>query len=231
MQHKRHVVVGALTLSLALSGCGGKLPISPESRVRGLGTATPGIERKEAATPAPAVPGETAAPPAPAGEPVAAGEPAAAVTPASPDVAAPPADAAAPAAAAPPAATPTVNPVLANVQFPTANDLEQRWRAMQADRQTFEPHRQYVSPSYQIVWWFDPIFGQILPIGELRGDFEVQATFRLAGQWIEALEVPYHVNQQYDITVPPSILQRMQKAGRGEWADVFIYQTRDIRPK
>lgn len=134
-------------------------------------------------------------------------------------------------APAEPAAEPTVNPALANVQLPSAADLEQRWREMQVDRAPFEAPRSFVSSGSEIVWWFDPLFGQLVPVGEIRGEFVAQASFRIKGQWIGALEIPYNVNQSYGIVVPEPILQRMRNAGKGEWAEVFIYQTGDVTQK
>jgi hypothetical protein len=144
-----------------------------------------------------------------------------------------PAEGAPPAEVAPaePAAEPTVNPALANVQLPSAADLEQRWREMQVDRAPFDAPRSFVSSGSEIVWWFDPLFGQLVPIGEIRGEFVAQASFRIKGQWIGALEIPYNVNQAYGIVVPEPVVQRMRNAGKGEWAEVFIYQTGDVTQK
>ncbi len=90
----------------------------------------------------------------------------------------------------------------------------------------------YVSPAYQLVWWFDPLFGEYIPLGELRGEFTVQATFRIKGRWVQALELPYNVAaKQYGITVPAAIVERMKQAGVGEWAEVFVYKTADVVPK
>jgi hypothetical protein len=72
------------------------------------------------------------------------------------------------------------------------------------------------------------LYGQLVPIGEIRGEFVAQASFRIKGQWIGALEIPYQVNQAYGIVVPDPILQRMRNAGKGEWAEVFVYQTGDV---
>ena len=203
----------AVLIIMLLAGCGGKLQLAEQRP--GLPTATRGVEIKgqtgelAAATEVPAVPSAPAAP-VETDVPV--------VDMPSPDV------------PATPTTIPTIDPALANVQLPVPADLEARWRAMQVERATFEP-RPYTSPNYQIVWWFDPVFGQLLPIGQLRGDFTVQATFRLKGHWITALEMPYHINQEYDIVVPEAILQRMRDAGKTEWAEVFIYQTNDVHPK
>ena len=130
-----------------------------------------------------------------------------------------------------PAVAPTVNPAFGSVQLPSASDLEGRWRDMQVDRTPFDAPRTFVSSGSEIVWWFDPLFGQLVPIGEIRGEFVAQAGFRIKGQWIGALEIPYQVNQAYGIVVPEPIMQRMQNAGKGEWAEVFVYQTGDITQK
>jgi hypothetical protein len=137
---------------------------------------------------------------------------------------------AAPAEAPPPepVGEPTVNPAFGSVQLPSAADLEGRWRDMQVDRAPFEAPRTFVSSGSEIVWWFDPLYGQLVPIGEIRGEFVAQASFRIKGQWIGALEIPYQVNQAYGIVVPDPILQRMRNAGKGEWAEVFVYQTGDV---
>ena len=226
MQHKHYVVLGVLVLSLTLSGCMGTMR-GANQRVRQnpLGTATPGTEPAPAGADSPAAGGAAPAPDA--------GTTAAPGATLGTGGAQPPGDTQPlPATPTPaPAVTPTVNPAFANVQLPTAADLEERWRAMQVDRAPFGQTRNYFSPGYQVVWWFDPVFGQILPIGQLQGEFAAQATFRIRGQWIQALEIPYLINQQYGITVPPPILKRMQDAGKTEWVDVFVYLTQDMEPR
>ncbi len=208
-----------MLMCLALSGCLGSLPSDQQARPFGLGTATPGVEQK-----GPLESTDVAVVPAATGDPAAFATTADAVAPTSaplPEVAPTPA----------PAVTPTVNPALANVQLPAPADLQERWRQLQEDRTVFDSPRQYVSTGSHIVWWFDPLFGQFLPIGEVQGVFLAQATFNLRGQWVQALEMPYHVNQDYEIEVPPAILQRMRNAGVGEWAEVFVYKTRDMNQK
>jgi len=208
-----------IVVSLALTSCGGALKLGQQGRL-GLATATPGIEAKGGAE----VPPVAATMPAE----VAQASPVPSVVADVPS-AVPPTDV--PPTEAPPAVSPTINPVLENVQLPTGTDLEARWRNMQVDRAPFDAPRTYVSPSYQLVWWFDPIFGQLVPLGEAHGDIPVQATFRIKGQWVNALEIPYHINQDFDFKLPDPVLKRMQAAGTGEWREVFIYQTRDIQPK
>ncbi len=134
----------------------------------------------------------------------------------------------------PPAITPTVNPELGKVAIPVAPapNYVQRWRDQQVERVVLPAPRNYVSPGYQIVYWFDPVFGSYLPIGELHGEFTVQATFRIKGEWITSLELPFNITtKEYGITVPDAIVQRMKNAGVTEWAEVFIRKTSDIQPK
>ncbi len=215
---KRFVAATMIVVSVSLTGCGGVLrtdATAPNSAALPSPTLESSVEPKGEQTqpdtgvvidPVATVAGEVVPPPVEAVPNEAA------------PVEQPPA----------PAAEPTINPALANVQLPSAADMEQRWRDMQVDRTPFEAARPYVSSGSEIVWWFDPLFGQLVPIGELRGEFSAQANFRIKGQWIGALEIPYHVNQAYGIIVPEPILQRMQNAGKGEWAEVFVYQTGDI---
>lgn len=208
-------MAGLLVFSLTLVGCGGSLKLPAQGRT-GFPTATPGIESK----------GVGEAPSVGSTEAVVAEAPTSPPPVVTEAPSAPP-----PTEVPPPDVAPTINPVLENVQLPTGADLESRWRDLQVDRTPFEAPRTFVSPSYQIVWWFDPIYGQFVPLGEIHGDFPVQATFRIKGQWVVALEVPYHINQDYDFKLPDPILKRMQAAGSGEWREVFVYQTRDIQPK
>ncbi len=221
MQRKRIVVAGCLMLCFGLAGCRQELQIQ-QQRPGGLGTATRGIEVKGPQA-------ETATVPGVVGTTLPLGVEPGAATTAPAEVQTLPAEPP-PVAAAPPT-TPTVNPALANVQLPVPADLGERWRQMQEERTVFEGHRTFVSTGSHTVWWFDPIFGQFLPLGEVQGAFTVQARFRLKGQWIEALELPYHVNQQYNIDIPPVILERMRNAGVGEWTEVFVYRTRDMNEK
>jgi hypothetical protein len=125
-----------------------------------------------------------------------------------------------------PLPSPTVNPEFTQVQFPNAAD---RWRYVQVNRIVLADVPTYTTPSKQLLWWYDPVFGQPVKLGEIQGDFQVQATFRFRGQEVEALEVPYHVNQSFGITLPSAIVERIRRAGGGEWVEAFVYKTDDIR--
>jgi predicted small lipoprotein YifL len=153
------------------------------------------------------------------------------------DSAAPPVDAAPSVAPAVPDVTPTVDPAFEDLDLPGLEGSadgqmpspEQRWRYIQVDRNVFEGVQTYTSPSREILWWYDPIAGQTVALGEIQGDFPAQAVFRLRGQEVSALEVPYQINQSFGITVSQPIIDRMRRAGVGEWAETFVYLTEDIR--
>lgn len=138
-------------------------------------------------------------------------------------------DVAEPSAPAPtPAVTPTTDPAFAGVGLPPASE---RWRYIQLNRQVFDGIKTYTTASPQILWWYDPIFGQPVQLGEINGDFPVQATFRFRGQEANAYEIPYQVNQSFGIKLPDAILTRMRNAGVGEWTETFIYAKSDIRAR
>ncbi|HEX6290890.1 MAG TPA: hypothetical protein VFZ66_17025 [Herpetosiphonaceae bacterium] len=142
-----------------------------------------------------------------------------------------PAEPAAPESSPPPSEplpSPTVNPEFTSVQFPGAAE---RWRYVQVNRAPLEGVQTYTTPSKQLLWWYDPVFGQPVKLGEIQGDFPVQATFRFRGQEVEAVEVPYQVNQSFGITLPAAVVERIKRAGGGEWIEAFVYKTDDIRPR
>lgn len=205
---------------LLLSSCRGTLDLSGgQAGANILPTATPGVPKI-----VPPLPGDS-----PFGDPELTSTP-------EPTEFVPAPEQATSVAEPPPAppidVTPTINPVFGNVALPQPAELMERWRAQQVDRQVIEPAANFVSPSYQVVWWFDPVTGQHTQIGQLRGEFTVQATFRIKGQWIEALELPFGITEKnYGVTVPEAIRGRMAAAGANEWVEVYIYRTEDIRPK
>jgi hypothetical protein len=226
VRRRQYIVASLLGASLGLSACGGPLVgIGEEGQRPGIPTATIGISDSptspplfESPAPSPDLvesPPAEAAPPAEGEAPPAEGE--GAVEP-------PPAEGAEP----PPAVEPTVNPEFAGVTLPS---VEERWRYVQVDRQPFESIQTWNTPSRQILWWYDPVYGRTIKLGEIQGDFPAQATFRFRGQEVEAVEIPYNVNQSFGITVPPAIVEQIRSAGYGEWIETFMYRTEDIRPR
>lgn len=223
MQRKSLIVAALLVFSIGLSGCGQPLPIAAgnsAAQPQSLATATAGLPASSAAPDVPTI--DTGA--------LASNDPNTEVPPASApgtDIAPPPASDAPPAPIEA-AVTPTVNPDFAGATLP---GVEDRWRYIQLNRTPFESVRTYTTSTSQTVWWYDPRFGQNVRLGEINGDFPVQATFRFRGQEVSALEVPYEVNQSFGFTLPEAILNRMQDAGVGAWAETFVYDHPAIQPK
>ncbi len=224
MQRRHTVVVALVCATLALSGCGNALNLEAGRPAgQGIGTATPGQPGIAPAETSVAIVGPTAdvvtAPQvseSPANNPETPAAPAASPVP---EASPPPSE---------PQPTPTVNPEFSSVQFPSATD---RWRYVQVNRAPLASVQTYTTPSKQLLWWYDPMFGQPVKLGEIQGDFPVQATFRFRGQEVEALEIPYQVNQSFGITLPAAVVERIKRAGAGEWIEAFVYKTDDIRPR
>jgi hypothetical protein len=127
--------------------------------------------------------------------------------------------------AAPATATPAATLVLPT-PLPITN--EQRWRAQQINRVLFDPMRAYTTASSEL-WWYDPINQQHVILGTFRGSFVAQARFTLRGQGVEALEVPYQVNQSYGLTALSAVLvERIRAAGNDEWIETYVFVTPNV---
>ncbi len=238
VQRRSHIAGALLGACLLLVGCGQPLVGLPteNSAAQGVGTATPGVPNEvvQASAPDPSAGAgiDTGTVPEASGAPVGnTGAPPVENTGAAPAVdnnvgAAPPAGNPAPAAPAP---EPTVNPTFSDVRLPGS---EERWRYVQQDRTPLESVQTYTTPSREILWWYDPLLGRTIKLGEIQGDFPVQATFRFRGQEVDALEVPYQINSSFGITLPAATVDAIRKAGySGDWIEAFVYKTEDIRPK
>jgi hypothetical protein len=225
---RRNVVIVAMLGGSILSGCGQPLQLQ-NSVAQNIPTATTGIDQ-------PAPDASIAVSPPPPFEEGSAPAPAESVPPAPAESAAPPPVTdpgvvveSPPAEQVVPEATPTVNPAFQGVQLP---GTEERWRYVQVDRTVLDGMQTYNSPARTILWWYNPVFGREVKLGEIQGDFPVQATFRFRGQEVDALEVPYQINQSFGITLPPAIVDQIRAAGyEGEWIEAFVYQTSDIQPR
>lgn len=224
MQHRHLVVAALLTCSIGLSACGQPLPLNATN------SAAQGAQTVPTATPSGVLPSDQpAAPPVDtailASSVPSSDQPAASIPATSLE---PPIASDAPPAPPEPVVTPTVNPDFADVALP---NVEERWRYIQLDRQAFESVRTYTTSTSQTLWWYDPRFGQNVRLGEVNGDFPVQATFRFRGQEVSAFEIPYEVNNSFGFTLPEAILNRMRDAGVGPWAETFMYANPVIQPK
>jgi hypothetical protein len=135
----------------------------------------------------------------------------------------------APATSAPPTATPAVV-VIPQTAVPLNN--EQRWRAQQQDRQVFDQQRLYIANNDVALLWYDPVTGQSLEIGTIRGEFPAQAQFILRSDRRAALEVPYRINQDFGLTaISEAVRARMKAAGYTESVEAYIEQTEAVVPK
>ncbi len=127
------------------------------------------------------------------------------------------------------APSPTVAPpppLVLPTRPPQSN--QERWRDQQVNRVVLEPMRVYTAVNSQL-WWYDPINQQHVVLGTFMGDFMAQATFTLRHQQVEALEVPYQVNQAYGLTaLSPALIARIQAAGAGEWIETYVVVTPDL---
>lgn len=215
-QVRRRIVVHCIVAGLLLIACGrplqdpGAAPLQSDAAV--AASIAPDTSAGVIGQPSVAVPAPEASAPVGQAVPSAAGE------------AVPPP----PEPAVETAPTPTMDPVFAAVQLPPAVE---RWRYMQMDREVFDPLRTYATSGPETLWWYDPLYGQIIALGEINGAFPVQATFRLRGQEAGALEVPYQINTSFGLRLPDAIQQRMRNAGAGEWIETFVFAKSDVQAR
>jgi hypothetical protein len=100
---------------------------------------------------------------------------------------------------------------------------EQRWRAQQRERHVFEPPRIYIVNENTPLMWYDPLTGQSLEIGTIRGEVPVQAEFILASNQHPALEIPYRINVDFGLTaISEAVRDRMKAAGYTETVEAYI---------
>lgn len=130
----------------------------------------------------------------------------------------------------PPPAGPTLPP-LAIPTIPSISHQE-RWRAQQQDREVFPELLPFATSDSQL-WWYDPVNQQHVILGVITGDFLAQARFRLLGQGLDALEVPYQVNVSYGLTaLSPAILGRIAAAGyESDWIETYVYFSPEVTPR
>jgi hypothetical protein len=134
-------------------------------------------------------------------------------------------------ATATPAQTPTSSVVI-RPQIPPTQTSEQRWRDQQANRQPYEPPRQYVAQPGTTLFWFDPRTGQSLEIGTLLGEFTATAEFELRGSNQPALEVPYQINKDYGLTaISDALIRRMNDANYAERVEAYVVLSEAVKPK
>jgi len=128
-----------------------------------------------------------------------------------------------------PLATPEVI-IIPQTAVPLNN--EQRWRAQQLERLPFDQQRIYIANTNVALLWYDPMTGQSLEIGTIRGEFPAQAQFVLRNDRRPALEVPYRINQDFGLTaISDAVRARMKAAGYVDSVEAYIEQTEAVVPK
>jgi hypothetical protein len=108
---------------------------------------------------------------------------------------------------------------------------EERWRAQQIDRAVLEGTRLYAAGEPVPLLWWDPLTGQAVEIGLVRGAFPVQATFTFRPTGEAALEVPYTINRDFGLSaISGAVRARMEAAGYTETVEAFIVDTDVVEP-
>lgn len=128
------------------------------------------------------------------------------------------------------AISPTPHVVIALPTVPTRTSQE-LWRSQQHDRVVFDTLRPYRTLG-SVLWWYDPINQHHVGLGSFSGPFVAQAQFRLElnGQMVDALEVPYQVDQSYGVqALSPALLDRIHAAGYDEWIDTYVILTAEVQ--
>ncbi len=105
----------------------------------------------------------------------------------------------------------------------------ERWQHQQLERSDFPQELTFVAQRPVDLFWFDPISGQRLVIGQLIGAFPAQASFTLRATNQPALLVRYEIDRSFGLTaISPVLKQRMQAAGVGPTTDAYVILSTDI---
>ncbi|MDZ4720768.1 MAG: hypothetical protein SH847_20115 [Roseiflexaceae bacterium] len=115
---------------------------------------------------------------------------------------------------------------------PSLEGSEQRWRTQQQQRSVLNPPKLYEARMATALLWYDPITGQVLEIGTLRGVFPAQAQFTFRPTNTMSLEVPYRINGDFGLTsISDAVLERMTNAGYKTSVEAFVYLNESIVPE
>lgn len=83
-----------------------------------------------------------------------------------------------------------------------------------------------------MLWWYDPISGQYVGLGWVRSPLIASGEFRLRWSALAALAIPYTINVDYGLSLEPSVIQRIRRAGYGgDVIETFVYLAPDITPQ
>lgn len=83
-----------------------------------------------------------------------------------------------------------------------------------------------------MLWWYDPNSGQYVGLGWIRSPLIASGEFRLRWSGLAALAIPYTINVDYGLTLEPSMIQRIRRAGyEADVIETFVYLAPDITPQ
>ncbi|MFD3164976.1 hypothetical protein [Herpetosiphon sp. NSE202] len=106
------------------------------------------------------------------------------------------------------------------------------WEAQKVDVQQFSEPTTYAAPGTVMLWWYDPNSGQYVGLGWIRSPLIASGEFRLRWSGLAALAIPYTINVDYGLTLEPSMIQRIRRAGYGgDVIETFVYLAPDITPQ
>jgi hypothetical protein len=144
----------------------------------------------------------------------------------------PPTPTAAPAPTAQPTATPLPTPAVVVVpQAPATATSEEIWRAQELNREVLQPMRLYEARVATSLHWFDPLTGQVLEIGTVRGIVPAQALFVFRPTNAAAIEVPYRINNDFGlVSISDALVARMHQAGYSESVEAFVLLSDTVIP-
>lgn len=106
------------------------------------------------------------------------------------------------------------------------------WEAQKVDVQQFAEPIAYDAPGTVMLWWYDSTSGQYVGLGWVRSPLIASGEFRLRWSALAALAIPYTINVDYGLTLEPSVIQRIRRAGYGgDVIETFVYLAPDITPQ
>jgi hypothetical protein len=106
---------------------------------------------------------------------------------------------------------------------------EAAWNAQKVDQETFAEPRALVAPGTMLLWWYDPASGQEVGLGWVQSPVRASGTFRLRWSNLTAVAVPYLINQEYGLSLEPSVVERIRRAGyTSDTIEVFVYLAPDM---
>jgi hypothetical protein len=106
---------------------------------------------------------------------------------------------------------------------------EAAWNAQKVDLEVFDPPRSLAAPGTMLLWWYDPASGQEVGLGWVKSPVRASGQFRLRWSNLTAVAVPYLINQEYELSLEPSVVERIRRAGyTSDTIEAFIYLAPDM---